>query len=132
MNANAKSYVRTLSNGSESLTIIGIAAKTGFGFYILHQRVDPTTKKKVTIARGASAKYATLAETVTAVDAAVVSAVAAGWKKAAGPAGGFKPKADGFSLEALPKPAGAPVEAPKEEAPKEEAPAPEKPAKVKK
>jgi len=118
MNENAKTYIRTLVNGNERLRILGVTAKTGFSFYIVHQRVDATTKKTVIVARGASAHYATLAETVTAVDAAVTAAKAVGWKTSAGP-GGFKPKADAFDLTALPKPAAKTPEPAPEPAPEE-------------
>jgi len=125
MNANAKSYIRTLTNakGTERLQVLAIASKEGFSFYILHQKVDG--KKVLTVARGAARKIATLAESVTAVDEAVESAKSKGWVKSAGPRG-FVAKPDAFGLDSLPA-AVAPVEKP-EEAP-EEAPVEKKPKK---
>jgi hypothetical protein len=78
MASQVKSYTRTVTNGDDRLQVLAVAAKGGWSFYILHQRVDGN--KVITLERGASASHASLEAAKAAVDGAVAMAVKIGWQ----------------------------------------------------
>jgi len=123
-----KTYIKTLTAGDERLQFLAIKKKSGWSFFVLHQRVGADKKVK-TLSRGAAAHYEDLASASKAVDDGAALAQADGWAKSARVGGGgFKSKADAFSLSALPKPGGTVVAAPAETPAPAEASATETPA----
>jgi hypothetical protein len=109
----AKTYTKTLSSGEDRLILIAEAIKTGCSVYAFH--VKREGKTVVSKTRGGSQKFDTMAEGQKAVDAAVASAISAGWSEPTKRGGPAQP--DTFTLTALPAPRKA--EGPKTpEAPK--------------
>jgi len=102
-----KSYIKTVVSGAERLRFLAVTAKNGWRFYV--QQQEKTGKSTKTTDRGASQSCATLAEASALVDQGVKNALEQGWSLPAkvGGGGGFKAKADAFSLSSLPKPKAA-------------------------
>ena len=102
MPEEVKSYIRTVQAGTERLRFLACQAKKGWSFYIQKQVVE--NKKTKTVERGGSKHFETLAEASKEVDAGVEAALKQGWSATTKVGGGFKAKADTFSLSNLPKP----------------------------
>lgn len=108
-----KTYVQTVTAGSERLVFLAVRGKSRVAFFVRKQVVEG--KKARTVERGASAEFPDMASASKAVDEGVAKAVEVGWSKPARVAGtAFQTKADSFTMDALPKPStvAAATEAP--------------------
>lgn len=104
-NAPAKSFVRTVTSGKDSLTFRADIRKNGsVKSHVIHRTTDGKT---VTTKRGATVEYADLSAAKAAFDEGVKAAIKQGWQEPKLGGGGYVAKPDAFTLNSLPAPKNA-------------------------
>lgn len=102
---SAKSFVRTVVSGFDTLQVIANTGKTGVSVYAVHT-VRSAPKVVTSRTRGASSTHPTLALAIAAVNATIATALTDGWSSPA-TKGGRRAAPDSFTLSSLPKPRAA-------------------------
>jgi hypothetical protein len=101
-NAPAKSFVRSVTSGKDSLTFRADIRKNGsIKSHVIHRTTDGKT---VTTKRGATVEYPNLDAAKAAFDEGIKAALAKGWSEPKLGGGGYVAKPDAFTLSSLPAP----------------------------